>query len=161
MLSVFSRFVLVAALLFGSFSAHAVDANIKRGDWEVSGSASLDIDDDTTFQATPRALYFLNDGFALGASLGIFVFDNFSFYTFGPEIKYYFWQGETSAAYVSEVIAFAFGDDIDGDTVSSTTAGLNFFLTPSVALGPAAQFNYNFDDKDGDFRLLGMFSIYL
>lgn len=161
-------------------------ANIDKGDMLVSGTfsgsrfadsagnLSTDIDVAVSWQ------YFLIDRLALGAAVS---FDSASellqafggtissasrTYGFAPEATYYFWSADRLATYASLFARLNF-NEASGQTTWSAglIVGLDFFIYPSVALGPALQYIHDFGSTNAGvldvnvYSFLAAFRIFL
>jgi hypothetical protein len=177
-----SRIVLLAAMAFvfnsGAGTAHAAAdklyGNITEGHVGVDSSVSFTSTSVASAPATNqfamrlRGQYFLEDRIALGPAIHLNTRNSFTSLRIGPSVLGYFWARDRLGAYISEDVTIgsvyqsgASSSRFDSDTV----LGINYFITPSVALGPAIELfhvfgNVNFDTIN-EFLFTGAFSIYL
>lgn len=148
-----------------SFSAIASDntSNKKmlyKGDFEVGGNMSLsstsNASNSTYFTVFSKLQYFVIDNLSIGGSVSYYHYSA-SFrdsYGIGPSVSYYFWTKEKLAAYVSQSLFLEkYKNDSTSLTNKSGTSilGVNYFVTPSVALGLSLNFYYILDTVS-DYR---------
>jgi hypothetical protein len=124
----------------------SIRPNIYSGNWSLGGnlyfaknSGSVDSTECSTFVA---ARYFLIDRFALGMVAGFEdTTDTTAIASLGPSAAYYFLtQGRLA---MSALLGFRLGlTDDTYDKIVNSGIGAEYFLTPSVAVGPTAFFTY-------------------
>lgn len=101
-------------------------------------------------QLTTPFEYFIVDHFSLGASIywnhtfpsGLVA--NANDYAIGPSATYHFWVQDHWTASLSEIFrinSFSFSSYYFS---LNSVLGLNYFLTPSVALGPSVNYRHRF-----------------
>ena len=163
-------FLLVVCLSLGlSFSALASNpnANINKGNISVGGGLDLNYNtvSGTSFFVNPKAEYFIADNLSLGGSVSYTVFGSAGYITFGPAISYYFWSQEKLATYVGGDLLINGGANSTNNLTFDGNVGLNWFIVPTVAFGPALLFSHMFTSPDSsatsNYYLLGTFSIFL
>jgi hypothetical protein len=130
------------------------EANLKEGGWTVGGFVEFTqnagrAEDASAFQVSVSASRFIADGFALGASGGLDGATGLeTVASVGPLVSYYLWSGGRLAPYVSGGIRFGL-TEATVNNVLQGIVGLEYFLVPSVAVGPSFFFNhYNSDFTD-------------
>jgi hypothetical protein len=151
--------------------------NIHKGNWEVQGSFDLN-------HSSPSSSYGSYSSLSFGGAAGYFFADHFSvgietWYgsTFGesaktsstsvgPTLTYYFLTGDRSAPYFYiSPLRVSSGSYYPSNLDTQARIGNKFFLTESVAFGPALQFEHHWprDNSRGfnEYALLGIFSIHL
>ncbi len=148
--------------------------NITQGHYGISASLNLNSTSTegtsafTTFRFSARTQYFLADRFGLGPVLRLTTQSNFTDFSVGPSALYYFWTRERLGAYFSQDVTLRTVTN-SGKTSSTceldSQFGLNYFLYPSVAVGPAVDFFHRFGtattfNRVNQFALLGQLSIY-
>jgi hypothetical protein len=177
-----SRIVRLAAVALvlsaGAGTARAAQdrlyGNITEGHVGVDSSVSFSSTSVASAPATNqfamrlRGQYFLEDRIALGPAIHLNTRNSFTSLRIGPSLLYYFWAREKLGAYLSQDVTIgsvyqsgSSSSRFDSDTV----LGINYFITPSVAVGPAIELfhvfgNVNFDTIN-QFLFTGAFSIYL
>jgi len=166
------RLVLISAALVASSSTFAAidgasfealastNANINSGNWNVAGFLSFVKNsgrnsDGTEYSATVTGKYFLINRFALGLGLGMdgATGEN-TLASVGPTASYFFWQSGKLASHVD--VGFRFG--LTSATVKSFiqgSLGLEYFLAPVVALGPALFYNH-YNSRFSDYQRYGI-----
>ena len=155
-------FVLSFLLTSQSFAA-----NINSGNVEAGGAFDLTFGEGyTSFTLAPDLQYFFFDKFSAGLEGYVSTFTGTkATYGVGPKATLYFATSDTLAPYVSLTpINFNF---YPGLTLKSTSvsSGVKFFLTESVAFGPAVGWTHRY--KSGAYRsrdtwsIFGVFSIHL
>lgn len=131
------------------------NAQLNKRNMIVGSSISdlrIDFDNQTSFQFTPKAAYFLTNDLAIGA-YGQFGVNHThgqdgSFYTYGigPMARYYFHFKKTEESALEKFKFYSegnFGFSGTNNTVNNSTTnglgfgfgpGVSYFITPSVAL---------------------------
>lgn len=162
---------LLLALGFLGTNAHA-GMNINEGNWEVAGSGSLSYysyvgsSDNTYLYLSPQAQYFFMDQFSAGINLSYSRLGGSNFLSMSPEFTKYFSVQEKLAPYVSVApIGLSSGKSSSPYFFSFVNIGVKYFLTDSVAFGPALQYRrgWGINNYTGSnsVELMGMFSIHL
>ena len=156
-------------------SADRIYGNITQGHAGVSASLSLSSTSIeassafTTFTFNARGQYFLADRIGLGPVLRFSTRSNFSTISVGPSAIYYFWTRDRLGVFLAQDITLL-SQTTSGNTFSTVNTdsqlGLNYFLYPSVAIGPAIDFIHQFGtatffSRINQIAFLGQFSIYL
>ena len=181
-----SKSILALALLMGgagfaqaaetTASADKIYGNITQSHFGISASLSLSSTSIegaggfTTFTFNARGQYFLVDRFALGPVLKLTTQDTSSDLSIGPSALYYFWTRERLGLFLSQDVTLRSVSN-SGNASSTwrteTQLGLNYFLYPAVAIGPAVDFLHQFGTNWSAFNrinqltFLGQLSIYL
>ncbi|MBI3544952.1 MAG: hypothetical protein HY075_16895 [Deltaproteobacteria bacterium] len=179
----------VALVLWLSASASAVAApaapttsaapqplygNISEGHLGLSASVSIDstkvesADANTTFTFSTRNHYFVADRVGLGGVLFLQTRTNLTNLRVGPSVQWYFWNRDRLGAHVSQDVTIRVLSS-PASTASSfqtdSLLGLDYFLYPSVAIGPALEFFHQFRTSSfalvNEFTFLGQLSIFL
>jgi hypothetical protein len=171
--------VLTLVFALCALTAHAASdlpGNIAQGNVQTGGNFRFSntwYKDSTTesyFLIEIPLQYFVVDRFALGVvvdyshdALGGASTDEL---LAGPAFTYYFWTQDKIGAYLSESIVV--GKDTGYSAYYLNTAGLgfNYFITPSVALGPAFAYGHLFAGASeytsyNQLAFVANFSIYL
>lgn len=158
------------ALLLVAAPAFA-EPNIKEGNVEVNGSFNLSRSTSsgsgTYFNIQTIGQYFIKDHLSLGADISYYTYRRNSSLAIGPAATLYFAVKENLAPYITLTpITWTNTSGYSHNLISSTVrAGVKFFLTDSVAFGPAVEY-YHFWEQhgmrsSGNISLLGVFSIHL
>lgn len=135
-------------------------ANIYEGNWNVRGyfdftKHSGRRDDVSEFAVSLAGRYFLKDRIAMGLSFGFESSGDYeSVGSLGPTVAYFFWNYDQLASFVGLTFRVGFTDA----TVSSMVLGelgLEYFIIPSVALGPSLHLNY-YNSRRQDFQRFGV-----
>ncbi len=136
-------------------AASASDAKqINMGNWEIGGEASYfqtNDGDDWAIYASPRLEYFFLNRFSAGGRAIYRDGNRISTETsFGPSLTYYFATMETSALYVDQSVLFVNPAGADDNYFAGETGlGWDYFLSPTVALGPSIRGVYYFNGGTG------------
>jgi hypothetical protein len=166
---------IVFALLF-SASAFAgesavesdVGANkyITKGHWSIAGGASLSYNtggSGANLELYPSAQYFVMDHLSVGGEAFLGLNSSYNAFGLGPAMTYYFAESEKAVWFVSQGFLYSrFHYDAGNSNytyknwASHTSLGMNYFLTPSVAVGPRAVFNWNSRGADTMALMLGL-----
>lgn len=170
------RILLSAVLLL--VSAHAEAGKINQGDWETGGGFNLTHTSRQSSRITPatkntsffvyaQAQYFFIDQLSAGLDAGYArsgsAFDSTNF---GPVVTKYLWVDDKIAPYVS-MLPIQWNHVRGGGTSLSSSArvGAKYFLTDSVAVGPAFEFSHQWGNdtqpEANSYSFLGLFSIHL
>lgn len=87
----------------------------------------------------------------------------------GPAATYYFWTQDKMAAYGSEALTYQYTSSQNGAQVnpawrSTTSLGMNYFLAPTLALGPALEYSHRWNGSSTSNRnvvaMTGNFKLY-
>lgn len=155
--------------------ARAVYGNITQNHIDIGASmnlSSIDIEGTeayTVFTLSLRSHYYIIDRLGLGALFFLQTQSNLTNLRFGPSVIYYFWTSDRLGAYASQDLSFR-SLTLGGATATTafetdTAVGLNYFLTPAVAVGPAVEFFHRFGNSHtariNQVSFTGQFSIYL
>ena len=164
-LTSFSFVLLVPNLALSAESSssteEAVRANIHAGNWNVGGNVDFSKysgrrNDASTSSASLVGKYFLIDHLALGVGAGVTsASDQSTVATVGPTASYFFWNDGHRLATHAE-IGIRFG--LTSATVLSfdqVAVGADYFLVPTVALGPLLYFDY-YNSKVSDYQRSGL-----
>lgn len=169
----------LAALVLTSGTAQAapetIQANIKKGDLSISNSLdfshkSIEGGSGTSsFSLSNRNHYFIVDRFGLGGALGVFTTDGFALFTVGPSATYYLWTQEKLGLYFTQDVLFRVisgSSTVDANNFETISAlGLNYFIIPAVAVGPAVEFFHRFGTSRlrtiNEISFVAAFSIFL
>ncbi|MBI3558649.1 MAG: hypothetical protein HY074_20470 [Deltaproteobacteria bacterium] len=156
-------------------SADQIYGNITKGHLGVTASLSLSSTSNegqsafTVFSFSARSQYFLADRIGLGPVLKLSTQTNFSDLSIGPSVLYYFWTRDRLGAFISQDVTLrTVSNSGNSGTTFKTESqlGLNYFLYPSVAVGPAVDFIHQFGtasffSRVNQVSFFGQFSIYL
>lgn len=146
---------------------------ILQGDWEVGGSlnfthASLSTSSASSnvFAASAMGQHFFADEFSAGLELGLGATSGTTIVRAGPVATKYLLTDDKLAPYVSMLPILVNTRTGDSAVYSSKLrVGAKYFLTDSVAFGPAAEYEHIWDsDSAGSgniFSFLALFSIHL
>ena len=164
-----ARSIALCAFVLGAWNALSVrdaeastasSANIDLGNWNMAGflsfvkSSGLGTDG-AQYSASVTGKYFLVDRFALGLSLGVDgATDEIPVASVGPTASYFFWQSGKLASHVDVGVRVG----LTSATVRSVllgSVGLEYFLAPTVALGPALFYNY-YSSRYSDYQRYGL-----
>ena len=144
---------------------------ITEGHWSVGGGASLSYNTSSghglELSGYPSAQYFIMDHLSVGGEASIAWNSNRSVLGLGPALTYYFAESEKAVWFVSEALFYSryhydsigYGDFNTSNLSARTSIGMNYFLTPSVAIGPRGAFTWNSRGAD-TFALLFGIQIY-
>jgi hypothetical protein len=176
--------ILIAALAFGLVSfaglssasaqeAAATDTTtalpLNMGDWEIGGAASFTRDVRTNqryLSLTPHAEYFFVNRFSAGGTVE-YTDDNIlgTTYGIGPSATYYITHTEHMAVSIDQSIMWSKPYDGDNYVRGATGLALDYFVTPSIAFGPALRayyyFNGGLNKPDDAVQLAFNFSLFL
>lgn len=158
------------ALMISSAASAAVEsntsetttsnANILSGNWNVGGyfhfvKNSGRRDDGSEYSTAVTAKYFLIDRVALGLGLGLEAkTGDDTVANLGPAASYFFWNDGKLATYVG--MGFRFGlTDATVNSVIQTSLGAEYFVAPTVAVGPALFYNH-YNSKFADYQRYGV-----
>jgi hypothetical protein len=162
-------FMVLAVIASGSAEA----ANINKGNFELGGSFSMFeeymgsgedlLDQVRSWPLNIDAQYFFFDHFSAGLETSWWNYN--SRFAIGPTATYYLPVSDRIAPFVM-VSPFSYSWDLNAShysygMLSSGRLGTKFFLTDSVSIGPALEFQHNYEGDGNTLRLLGMFSIHL
>ncbi len=138
----------ITVLFFGVYSTQAQDETsygFAQGDWVLGGGVSFgnsDEDGVETKESTisPSIHYFINDDWALGASVGLMSMDDGtgkeSNTVIGVEARNYFLDmGERTMWYYNMGFANASGDSFDdAQTTIGVGLGMNYFMNECIII---------------------------
>jgi hypothetical protein len=167
--------LLFTILLIGTTAQAA--PRIQKGDWELGGALNFRHTDEASpyFGSTKRTLftfrgngqYFVHDGLSAGVELGISTAGvSGPQVQAGPVVTKYIWVDDKLAPYVSMLpIQYNKSERIPGTYATTVRVGAKYFLTDSVAVGPAFEYSHDWGNdelpKRNTFSFLGLFSIHL
>jgi hypothetical protein len=173
---------LVAALtllgaMHGAEARAAVEklyGNITEGHYGVDSAVSFTSTSVASAPATNqfalrlRGQYFLADRIGIGPAIHLNTSNSYTSLRIGPSVLWYFWAVDRLGAFISQDVTVGSVYQSGGSSSrfdSDSVLGLNYFITPSVAVGPAIELyhvfgNVNFDTIN-QFLFTGAFSIYL
>lgn len=122
----------------------------------------------TSFNITLRTRYFLIDKLGLGVVLRLATQTGYTNLMAGPSVQYYFWTNDRLGAYFTQDLLVSnvstSGNSNSGFRTDSIV-GLNYFLHPAVAVGPAVELYHQFGNANRSrfnvFSFLAQFSVYL
>jgi hypothetical protein len=135
------------------------EPNLKAGNFRFGASLSLEHDSfsnvstQTTFSGFLPVQYFFFDQLAIGGSLGWSASwaneqgnsQSGGSVNLGPAVTWYFWTHGRFAAYVEPFLSFEVRTDSAPTTiVAAGLLGVQWFLTPSVAVGPGIRYLHRF-----------------
>lgn len=165
------KYILVASwLLAVSVPAFAVSPKINQGDWEVNGSMNFSHYDSgygrNSFSLAASGQKFIVDDFSLGLDGSFYAYASNTWTSIGPIATKYLWVHESTAPYLSLLpIVVSKSTSSSYYFYSRARAGVKFFLTDSVAVGPAVEMNHSWPKSGSSstnyFSFLGLFSIHL
>lgn len=122
-------------------------ANINAGNFRAFGSFLYETNSNghgNIFELNPGVDYFVKDRLAIGWSFSIEAGSGFDTIAgLGPEVQYEFWQKDQVATYVRSGIQFGVTDATTREEVLGEV-GAQYFLTPSVDIGPYMRYTYFF-----------------
>lgn len=146
-----------------SYSEFPLEPNIKRGDWEVGGSANWSSYGTNSYEVSirPSASYFVRERLSLGAEVSVAFSNSFKSYGVGPRGAYYFWNRGMDAAYVALKWRHSFSrsqyanNPVYRYTSNTVSPGLGYkkFLLPSVAIGALFEINRVIFDGEDDHSM--------
>lgn len=145
--------------------------NIHRGNVETGGSVSFSYVSPsgsgslTSFSLSSPTQYFLIDRFSLGAAINYFHSSlGVDSLGVGPSATYYFWTQDRLATFAGEEFTYNKFPGVDYFFNNRAKLGINYFITPSVAIGPSLEYGHNFGRGNtstiDSVSVLGKFSIY-
>jgi hypothetical protein len=139
---------------------------ITKGHWTISGGASLSYNtggSGANLAIYPSAQYFVMDHLSVGGEAFVGLNSSYNTFGLGPAMTYYFGESERAVWFVSQAILYnRYHYDAgslnytETNWSSHTSLGMNYFLTPSVAVGPRAVFNWNSRGADTMALMLGL-----
>jgi len=142
---------------------------IKKGNWTIAGDASANYNSQSGLEwsVRPSAEYFVADNFSVGGTF-MYLHDKWSStYGLGVAATYYFAEGENGVWFVRQALMYAHSEfdavavsQKADDLLSSTTLGYNYFLTPSVAIGPRVNVRTSQNYPYTNFSLLFGIQVY-
>jgi hypothetical protein len=149
----------VGPQMMSEASASATSANINSGNWNVGGYFDFTKNsgayyDDVEFSASLTAKYFLINRLALGIGGGVDAGPGESAAaSVGPAASYFFWSDGKLAAHAD--LGFRYGlTDTTVPWFITSQIGVNYFFTPSVAMGPSVYLNH-YSSRYADFQRYG------
>lgn len=156
-------------LLLLLVSGVAEAANIKKGNWEVSGSIAYShYSDNDYFSVSPAAQYFFMDYFSFGLKSTYSAGSNaVTVYSLGPVASLYFPVSDSVAPYISvaPLVWSRYASSGRSYYRADVDVGVKFFLTDSVAFGPVVSWNHYYPSNGGKssngIDVMGVFSIHL
>jgi hypothetical protein len=170
------RAFLIFTVLLLATTAQAAP-RINKGDWEIGGGLNLSHTDEASpyFGSSRRTLftlrgngqYFVQDGLSAGLELGIASAGAASPQVqAAPVVTKYIWVDDKLAPYVSMLpIQYNKSEKIPGTYATTVRVGAKYFLTDSVAVGPAFEYSHDWGHDQvperNTFSFLGLFSIHL
>jgi opacity protein-like surface antigen len=166
--------ILLSILLFLA-ATPAQAGKINQGDWELGGGFNLTHTNRETSPATKntsvfvygQAQYFFLDHLSAGLDAGYSrsgsAFDSTNI---GPVVTKYLWVDDKLAPFASMLpIQWNHTRGLGGSFSSSARVGVKYFLTDSVAVGPAFDYSHEWGSdrkpEANSFSFLGLFSIHL
>ena len=168
--------LLLVAILFGAPLAKA-EPNLNAGDWELGGAFNLSRTSERSpyFASTDRTRFTLNlnaqnfvaDEFSVGLEAGYSTAGSRSGVAYlGPVATKYLWVDDKLAPYISMLpIRWTKAEGVPADFSTTVRIGGKYFLTDSVAVGPAVDFTHDWGREQNPERntwsFLGLFSIHL
>lgn len=160
------RSVFLALFLLVPVDSQA--ANIKQGNMEVGGSTSYSTTTSSSyFRLSPTYQYFFMDHFSAGGTADLILgTGDYTYYSLGPTATWYVLAKDEFAPYIAVTpISWAKFRYTDAFYDTTVNVGLKYFLTDSVAVGPAVQWNHTYGRNGGNGRdtttFLGTFAIHL
>jgi hypothetical protein len=172
---------MIRLFLLLAFLTPAAEAapRILHGDWQVGGSLNFSYyDTEVRIGGIPNVKgalsvsgdgqYFFADGFSAGLELGFSARGDYRNFTVGPVVTKYIRVNDNLAPYISLLPILVDTNQGDLPPSYSTIArvGAKYFVTDSVAFGPALEYQ-RFWETDrripslSIFRFLALFSIHL
>jgi hypothetical protein len=147
--------------------------NIHKGNIAAEGSASISFyapsgrASSTAISVSPSLQYFVVDHLSIGGSLSYHHYsgsDGWTSWGIGPSITWHFWSTGHLSVFASEEIFLNKGTNLNWYGSNTAGLGMNYFITPSVAIGPLLQTYYQFENSElpsaFGTSLIGKFSIY-
>lgn len=152
-LSAFAVLSLFALPAFSQEESSEGTMRINQGDLKVSGEASYDRRNtgEWTLELSPKVEYFFLNRFAAGVRLDYKDGDiQRTTVSIGPAATYYFAIVRRVGFYLDQTVQWVNppGND-DNYFHGETGIGLNYFITPNVAVGPVMRGYYNFNGGQG------------
>jgi hypothetical protein len=136
-------------------------ANIQSGNWNVGGYVdSMKYagarNDEVSLSSSVALKYFLIDRLALGWAVHVDASsEEDSFASTGPIASYFFWNDGKLASYVGA--GFRAGlTEATVDTAFQGFLGAEYFVVPSVAVGPSLFLTHYLRDNGTHFQRFGM-----
>lgn len=180
-------FVVVAAiatlafsqLSFAKPSSYSVAAkgDIGQGHFLVSGSSGLGLfhtnydggGSSTVFDLQTTTAYFVDYGFGIGGTVGFRSSDSLDLISMGPTVVYYLVANDRIGVPVTGSLLFQHYNRASRNNVNlAIQAGIGFqyFISSSLAVGPAFQFRQIVGDTEGgleirSFGVLANFTLFL
>ena len=164
------KFILALACFFSFSSSAQADPRISHGNWILGGSTSFSFASrgSSYFSLSPEAQYFLVDNVAAGLAGSLATSKGNTSYFISPIATFHMsiTEAKTVVPYLSikplEYSNFSGGS---GYYSSAARIGVKFFLTDSVAIGPAFE-DRHYWPKNGGLStdvgtLYGVFSIHI
>lgn len=161
-------------ILLCFFCQSAGAANLNEGDMEIQGGFSVSNYESpyywrderrTSVSLSSGVQYFLVDQFSAGLDLSVERAGGprSLAWSLGPVATYYFLVQERFAPFVSlSPFRISKKESVPSTHRSTIRVGAKYFLTDSVAFGPALQYDRQWGwSPRNDFSLLGQFSIHL
>lgn len=166
-------------LLVSFFSAALAQAepNLNAGNWELGGSFNLSrtserspyfvSTDRTRFTVNLNVQAFVDDEFSVGLEAGYATAGRGTGVAYlGPVATKYLWVDDKLAPYISMLpIRWTKAEGVPSDYSTTVRIGAKYFLTDSVAVGPAVDFTHDWGKDQNPERntwsFLGLFSIHL
>jgi hypothetical protein len=145
---------------------------LNMGDWEIGGSAVYQRNirtNDRAFSVSPKAEYFFANRFSAG---GTVVYSDInvagvtgSNFGIGPSATYYITHTERMALSIDQSVVFAKPSFGDNYVQGATGLAFDYFVTDSIAFGPALRayyyFNGGLNKPDDAIQLAFNFSLFL
>jgi hypothetical protein len=167
----FAIFSLVALMMSGiamasvdastpESDASSSSANIQSGNWNAGGNLSFTQDyqgglNETSYSASVNSEYFLINRLALGMVVGFEAREERkTSANLGPSATFFFWNEGKIASFVGG--AFQVGlTEGSWRSIAQANLGLEYFLVPTVALGPSVYINH-YNGKFNSAQRLGV-----
>ena len=144
--------IFILLTIFVGTSVFAEEANftpnLLLGNYSIGGAITLqketsaNTSDVTYFDVDLGSEYFVQDTFSVGLAFSLSTITaKDTTGLLGPAASYFFWQSDRLAAYIHAAYQFGLSDA----TVKSklnVKLGLDYFVTPSVAIGPSIFTNH-------------------
>lgn len=112
---------------------------------------------DSTFSGTLLSNFFILNRFALGFGGEIFSNSHSTVGLIGPNALFYFFNHGQVGAYLGANYRFAVGSSTSLKAAAQGTLGAEYFVVPSVGIGPAFFYTRNFMESqyNADFTQYG------
>ncbi|MCC6137559.1 MAG: hypothetical protein IT287_02935 [Bdellovibrionaceae bacterium] len=139
-----------------------IEKKIHKGDWSVGGDLALSYTSMTGAQVSTSmdVQKFLWDGVSVGL-VGRYVNTrNYDFTAIGGKATYHFLETDKMTFYTSGDITYNrlehnfFPGGSTEYTAATVAVGINYFLTPHIAIGPKIQFTKNIGVEDSAAAVL-------